>query len=115
MLEGLEKEGIPESPATDYMYEALDEVWNLIDGLDMLNGKSKPVLKAFTPIMNGESQTLGMYKNGTVYIHTDCRTMCPMLLKIMLEEVSHHVTGATDISRDLQDYLLRITTKVCFG
>lgn len=34
------------------------------------------------------------------------------LLKVALEEVTHYVTGATDNSRDFQDYLLDLAVKL---
>lgn len=114
VLEGLEKEGIPESEPTPDMLKALDLVWDMLVKLEMTNNKSKPLVKGFTPIMSAESQTFGMYKNGTVYVHTDYDTVSTGLLKVMLEEVSHHITGATDMSRDLQDYLFRMIVKLYF-
>ena len=34
------------------------------------------------------------------------------LMKVALEEVAHYVTGATDNSRDFQDYLLDLAVKL---
>jgi hypothetical protein len=114
VLDGLEKEGFTESEASPDMLKALDMVWNLLQTYDKLNGREKPPVKGFNPVMSGEAQTGGMYKNGIVYIHTDHSTMGFPLLKIMLEEVCHHTTGAGDMSRDLQDYLFRLIVEIAF-
>lgn len=114
VLDGLEKEGFSESEATPDMLKSLDMVWNLLETYGKLNGREKPPVKGFNPIMSGEAQTGGMYKNGIVYIHTDYSTMGFGLLKVMLEEVAHHCTGAGDMSRDLQDYLFRLIVEVAF-
>lgn len=114
VLEGLEKEGHTEGEPSEDMVKALDMVWNMLASYNKLNGRTKPPLKNFDPIMSGESQCGGMYKNGTVYIHKDHSKMGFPLLKIMLEEVAHHTTGASDMSRDLQDYLFRIIVELVF-
>jgi hypothetical protein len=114
VLDGLEKEGYTESDATVDMEAAVNKVWDLLSMSDMLNGKEKPIVKAFNPIMSAEGQVFAMYKNGVVYIHTDLSTMSPLLLKAALEECVHHITGAGDMSRDLQDYLFRLVVQMWF-
>lgn len=114
VLDGLEKEGFTESEASPDMLKALDVVWNLLETYGKLNGREKPPVKGFNSIMSGEAQCGGMYKNGIVYIHTDHSTTGFPLLKIMLEEISHHTTGAGDMSRDLQDYLFRLIVEIAF-
>ena len=108
------KEGFVESDATADMVLALDKVWSLLIDCEMVNGKEKPPVRAFTTVMSGEAQTYGIYKNGMVWIHTDLSVMSGMLLKVMLEEVVHHTTQASDLSRDLQDYLFRMIVKMWF-
>ena len=45
--------------------------------------------------------------------HTDLGVgQSHMLLQVALEEVVHHVTGAGDMSRDLQDFLFRLVVKM---
>jgi hypothetical protein len=112
VLDGIEKDGVQESEPTASMIEAVDKVWNLLTSFQLTNNKEKPKVKSFSPIMSGESQTLGMYKNGIVYLHTDLDGF--ILLQTALEEVVHHTSGATDGSRDIQDYLLRLITKIAF-
>lgn len=114
VLEGLEKDGMVVSDPTPDMILAVDRVWNLVEKYDMTNGRKKPPVKAFSSIMSGESTTRGLYDKGIVYLHTDSPTMSPLLLKAVVEEVSHHTTGSGDLSRDFQDYLIRLLVKIAF-
>jgi hypothetical protein len=114
VLSGLEKEGLETSEASPDMLRALNMIWELLQEQNMLNGRKLPPVKGFNPLMSGEAQTYGMYKEGVVYIHEDLSTLSPLLLKVMLEEVVHHVTDAGDMSRDLQDFLFRLVIKLVF-
>lgn len=114
VLSGLEKDGQTEVEPTADMLLAVDKVWSMLGDMDMLNGREKPPVKAFTSIMSGESQTFAMWKDGTVWFHTDLSAMSPLLLKAALEEVVHCVSGAGDMSRDIQDYLFRLVVKMWF-
>jgi hypothetical protein len=103
-------------PPSGNVVGVLNVIWDLIEKHGLTAGKSIPAAKLFTPIMKGGSQKLGQYKNNTVYIHTDmAEDRGPMLLQTMLEEVVHHVTGAGDGSRDLQDFLFRLVVSLAFG
>lgn len=114
VLSGLEKDGMTEAEPTADMMLAVDKVWSMLGDMDMLNGREKPPVKAFTSIMSAESQVFAMWKDNAVWFHTDLATMSPLLLKAALEEVVHCVTGAGDMSRDLQDYLFRLVVKMWF-
>lgn len=62
----------------------------------------------------------GYYRDGVVFINSDLAPegvadvgqLSNRLLKVALEELAHFVTGATDNSRDFQDYLLELAVKV---
>ena len=63
----------------------------------------------------------GYYRNGEVFINSDLAgsvsviagsdALSNRLLKVALEEVAHHVTEATDSSRDFQDFVLELAVK----
>ena len=56
---------------------------------------------------------LGFCDETGVYIAEDQASgVTKMVLKTALEEVAHWVTGATDASRDFQDFLLRLVVEV---
>jgi major membrane immunogen (membrane-anchored lipoprotein) len=87
-------------------------------GLD--NGKDKPPVKCFTSILDAGVMLNGYYRDGVVYITADLAPagvadvaqLSDRLLKVAMEEVAHYVTGATDNSRDFQDYLLDLAVKL---
>lgn len=108
--------------ATPDALAALDFVWDVVQRSGMTNGKNRPNVKVFRKIMDGGSQDLGFYRDGTVYLNADIagygsieagqNALTQQLLVTALEEVAHHVTGATDNSRDFQDYVLNLAVKV---
>jgi hypothetical protein len=50
---------------------------------------------------------MGYYRDGVVYFKAEiAETVNKYLLRVALEECAHHVTEATDMSRDFQDYLI---------
>jgi hypothetical protein len=113
-----EKEGRTILDSTPDAEAAVDFAWNLATKYNVTNGKSRPQVKTFRKIMDGGAQTLGYYKDGVVYINQDIagsislqtgwHGLTQQLLVTALEEVSHHVTGALDNSRDFQDYVLNL-------
>ena len=101
---------------------AVDFVWDLAVRHGMTNGKSRPGVKCFRKIMDGGGQMLGFYRDGTVFLNEDIvgngsltqgwHVLTQQLLVTALEEVAHHVTGATDNSRDFQDWCLNLAVKL---
>jgi len=95
-------------PATDAAFEAVDTVWSWVEALGMTKGKDKPKVGGFRELMDAEAGTMGYWEDGsdTVYIREDISTATnKFTLKVALEEVAHYVTGSTDCSRDLQQFL----------
>jgi hypothetical protein len=100
---------------------ALNFAWDLCERHKLTNGKNKPIVKNFRKIMDGGTQDLGFYRNDEVYLNEDIvgsshiehwSELNQQLLVTCLEEVSHHVTGSTDFSRDFQDFLLNLLVYV---
>lgn len=101
---------------------AVDFVWEVIEAHGLTNGKEKPPVEGFTSILDAGVMLNGYYRDGTVYINEDLggsasefggrAALSDRLLKVALEEVAHYVTGATDNSRDFQDYLLDLAVKL---
>jgi hypothetical protein len=111
VLSRSEQEGKELLPPTSDMIEAVDWSWGLAESFALTNGKRKPEVKMFKEIMKAEAQCRGFYENNCVYLHTDLLSGF-LLNKVALEECVHHITGATDNSRDFQDYLLRLITQI---
>jgi len=108
-LESFNDSGQQVLPPTEVAQATLKRVWGWIVELELTNGKECPPLKCFRQIMQNESETMGYYKDGTVFMNVDYDGND----QTMLEELSHHITGATDNSRDFQDYAFRLATEVC--
>jgi hypothetical protein len=103
------REKLPASPAAQ---AAVDEVWGWLTNWNMTNGKEKPPVGCFHDVMNGGSRTFGFCDDTGVYIADDqASDWSKPLLKTALEEVTHWTTGATDLSRDFQDFLLRLVVE----
>ena len=101
---------------------AADLVWDWLEAVGLTNGKAKPPVRCFTSILDGGTMLNGYYRDGTVFINSDLaggssafagpQALPDRLVKVALEEVAHYVTGATDNSRDFQDFLLDLAVKL---
>jgi len=111
--------------ATPDAQAAVDAVWTLLEETGLTNDKEKPPVKVFSSILNGGTMLNGYYRNGEVFINADLagngsvvggrQALSHRLLVVALEEVAHYVTGATDNSRDFQNYLLDVAVKLGSG
>jgi hypothetical protein len=102
-----EREGITYLPATMKVIECVEKYYNLSVLFNLNCNKSIPKIGCFQKVMDAGSQTLGFWKRGTdeIYIHVDCADS--LLEKVILEELCHYFTEASDMSRDFQDWLIR--------
>ena len=108
--------------ATPDAQAAVDLVWELFTEIGLTNGKEKPPVRSFTSILDGGTMLNGYYRDGVVFINRDLagdasavagrQALSDRLLKVSLEEVAHFVTGATDNSRDFQDFVLEVAVKL---
>lgn len=114
VLTGQEQKGRIVNSPSPKMEKMVDYVWKILVDLDMVNNKEKPVVMGFYEQMQGGSQVWGEYDfaTQTVYLHNDLSGF--QLMKVTLEEITHHVTNGADMSRDLQDYLFRLITKIYY-
>jgi hypothetical protein len=105
---------------TDSAQAAVNFVWEVIERHGLNNDKNKPPVRCFTSILDGGVMLNGYYRDSVVYINGDLAPsgidapglLSHRLIKVALEEVAHFVTGATDNSRDFQDYLLELAVKL---
>jgi hypothetical protein len=105
---------------TDSAQAAVDFVWAVIEQHGLTNSKEKPPVRCFTSILDGGVMLNGYYRDGVVFINADLAPagisdpamLSSRLIKVALEEVAHFVTGATDNSRDFQDFLLELAVKL---
>ena len=107
VLDGHESNGKQILPATDAAIEAVDRVWRWLQEINMTQGKRKPTVGCFRDIMHAGAEVMGYFRDGVVYFKAEiAETVNKYLLRVALEECAHHVTEATDMSRDFQDYLI---------
>jgi hypothetical protein len=107
-----ERNGRETFEATPEMVAAVNWVWNLLQSFGLTNGKEKPKVLGFMEVMDGGSQTMGYHVLGTDTVCLHKELGGSGILKVALEEVVHYVTGATDGSRDLQDFLFRTIVEI---
>jgi hypothetical protein len=107
-----ERQGRSETEATDEAKEALATVWKWVESAGMDNYRHCPHIRGFNELTECESECLGYYKPGgdTIWIRNDQGGK--QLLETVLEELCHYVTGATDCSRDFQNWLMRMIVRI---
>ena len=102
---------------------AVDCLWELLEEIGLTNGKDKPPVRCFTSILDAGTMLNGYYRDGEVFINRDLggsgsvlagrSAISDRLMKVALEEIAHYATnGATDNSRDFQDYVLDVAVKL---
>lgn len=113
VLDGHESNGKQILPATNAAIEAVDIVWAWLQQANLTQGKKKPTAACFRECMQAGSETMGFYRDGTVYFKEDIATAVnKYLLQTAMEEVAHYVTGATDMSRDFQNFLIQVIVEI---
>lgn len=114
VLSHFEKNGMEIIDANETSIDAVNTVWAWIEKANMTNSKTKPPVKGFREIMKGESETLGFYRDGTVYFNEYYSKggVTLQLLGTALEEVGHYITGATDNSRDFQNFFIQLNVNL---
>jgi hypothetical protein len=113
VLDGHESNGKQILPATNAAIEAVDTVWSWLQQVNMTQSKKKPLAACFRECMQAGSETMGFYRDGMVYFKEDIATAVnKYLLQTALEEVAHYVTGATDMSRDFQNFLIQVIVEI---
>lgn len=101
-------ESIKILPATEEMQLKLNQAWNILEKVNMTHQAKKPEVFAFSEIMSAGAQKLGFYAKDKVYLNIDE----PASLQTVFEELAHHITGAGDNSRDLQDFAFRLAQRL---
>ena len=105
-LTPMEKQRINPTTPTLAMTRAFDKVWSAVESIGQTMNTDRPKLKGFAADQNDGNMILGMCKDGTVYLREGHEGQ--ELIQTTLEEVAHHVTGAEDASRVMQEWLCRV-------
>ncbi len=108
--------------ATPDAQAAVDFMWELLEEMSLTNGKEKPLVYCFTGILDAGTMVNGYYRDDAVFINSDLgqsgsvmagrSALSNRLVKVVLEELTHHVTSSGDNSRDFQDFVLEVAVKL---
>jgi hypothetical protein len=110
-----ERQGRTLMGATPDALAAVDWAWEIATLCNLHGDKEKPLVRCFQEIGKAGGVKSGFYKDGTVYIHIDIANdgQNNELRKTAVEELTHYITGATDNSRDFQNFLIDALVGVC--
>lgn len=92
-------------------------VWTQLQQLGLTRGEKFPKVATYSEEIQGGSRTLGLWKDGTVYINNcllSATETSRELFAVALEEVGHHITKATENSRDFQEFFVQALTSILF-
>lgn len=109
VLDTNEREGREILSPTSASIEALDMVWEWLEMTKQTADKPKPGVFCYKELTKAESDIMGFYRHGEENIHVRediASGVNKYLLKTTLEELAHYVTGATDNSRDFQNFFM---------
>lgn len=112
LLSDTEKKGLQEVAIPPAITEAFQKIWTMLVKLQRTNQKMVPSLKAFKNIMQGGAVINGLCKDNTVWIEESLGGK--KLLTVMLEEITHYITGAADNSRDIQNFSFQLAIDLAF-
>jgi hypothetical protein len=103
-----EQRGRTTVPATSDAVCAVDWAWETFELAGLTGNRERPEVYCFQQISSAEAATNGYQNTEGVHIHIDIANdgQSNELRKTALEEVTHWITGATDNSRDFQNFLL---------
>lgn len=100
-------------PPSVAVSQALNYVWDKLESIDMLYNRPKPDVRCFKQMTEASSITFGYWLDGVVYINEDIsQAYNNSLMDTMVEEVAHHITKATDGSRDFANFLIRMSVEL---
>lgn len=97
------------SPATEDLMNTFNFVWDKLSSKNLIN-KNMPKVSIFSSLVSEGKITAGFYTDGTdeICINSDIVGGDSNFLKqTIVEEVAHYITGATDMSRDFQEFLIK--------
>lgn len=100
-------------PLTNAVVETFNCIWQSLEDINMLFGRDKPELCCFRQMNTSASVTMGLWHDNKIYVNVDyADSTSNALYDIVLEEIAHHVTQATDGSREFANYLISITREM---
>lgn len=113
VLKGIELSGLNEEEPTEEVLEISNRVWETFEYLKMTNGKNKPKVMCMWKPMEGDTKVQGLqsnYNNGTIWLDKNLGGIG--LVKTVVHEISHHITGDSDGSRGFEDFAFLTIAKM---
>lgn len=109
-----EREGREIFDASPEAIKATDFVWEKIVKYGMTNGKQKPKVFCFKQQMQSESITFGFQRGDVIYFNENIVSadMTTQFIAMVIEEIVHFLSGATDRSQDLQNFAFNFIAKM---
>jgi hypothetical protein len=103
-----ESEGLKTSDPGSRTKKTVEKVWQKLQEKNLIRDRSIPLpdCKVFTMVGSEAGNVkLGFYRQNTIYLN---QTIIGSQQEVttILEEMVHHITKATDMSRDMQNFLL---------
>lgn len=113
-LNSHEQKNIEYDIAPESLLENVSRIWNKLWVMNLTNNKEMPKVLTFKRMTTEGKDLLGFYSNeeSAIFINQDMVGESEKLNETILEELSHHITGASDYSRDFQNFILKIALKM---
>jgi len=100
-------------PATPAVRKVFNWVWSKLEQVDLLYGRRVPEVHCFKQLTEASATTLGYWLDDTIYINSDISEgENDSLRDTMIEEIAHHISRATDGSRDFANFLIRMSCEL---
>jgi hypothetical protein len=104
-----DRRGVEDLPATLTVQRTVDDVWTLLELLDLTRGAEKPPVHCFKKLLESGTARLGHcdLNTGVISVNTDISGgPSDALAQVVFEELGHSITRARggDLSRDIQDF-----------
>lgn len=107
-LNKIEKSGYTINDPTMEMVKNLNKVWRKIETVGLTNEKPKPKIFSFTGVSTNGSTLRGYQDGDSIYINVDDQGSH----QTILEECAHYITGASDMSRDFQEFAFNFACRL---
>ena len=109
-----EQRGRTRVDTTQDAQTSVNWAWDLVELAGLTGEREKPPVFCYQETMEAESMVFGFCDGEGVHLHEDISDggQSTELKKTALEEVAHWVTGATDNSRDFQQFFIDALVKL---
>jgi hypothetical protein len=115
IVDQFEAEGYIKAPLTVAQDDLCAQVWDVLEEIHVTKGKDRPKVEGFYHVMDAGSTLKGYYdrKRETVGLSKDTLDtgLGFDLIFTLIEEYGHYITGASDETRDFQDWAFRVAAR----